>query len=299
MDRFTALTVFRTVVELGSFARASRHLGLSPAAITKNVGELESYLGVRLLNRTTRQLSRTEAGSRYFDYVCQILNTIDEADRNVGQLQVEPSGVLRVTAPMTLTLLKLSSLLPSFLKLYPKISIELDLCDRRVNLVEEGFDVAIRGTDTSPDPTLVALPLMRLHNIVCASPEYFALAGMPGHPSDLARHNCIQFTLSSHVSVWRFEKDSEIAEVAVSGRYRVNSSLSVRAALLQGFGLSLVPEEYVQRELADGSLVRALDDWTSFRTGIFAVYASQKHLSPKVSAFIGFVESAFGAGPGA
>src|SRR5262249_7070155 len=160
-DRLTALNVFRQVVELGSFAEASRRLRLSTAAISKNVGELEAHLGVRLLNRTTRRMSLTEAGSLYYDQIARVLDDLDAADSSLGPLQQVPKGALRISAPVTLTFLTpLSRAMPKFLDRYPELSVDLRMEDRRVNIVEEGFDLAIRASDSLEDSSLVSRKLM-------------------------------------------------------------------------------------------------------------------------------------------
>ena len=166
----TALNVFRTVVERGSFAAASRHLGLSPAAVSKNVSELETHLSARLINRTTRRMSLTEAGSLYFERVVQILDDLEEADGTLQAGQSTPSGLLRVSAPVTATLVGLSDAIPKFLDRYPDISLDLNLDDRRVNLVEEGFDIALRGSDNLEDSGLIARKLAIMEHVALRSP---------------------------------------------------------------------------------------------------------------------------------
>jgi DNA-binding transcriptional LysR family regulator len=289
MDHLTALKVFRQVVELGSFAEASRQLGFSPAAISKNVSELEAHLDVRLLNRTTRRMSKTEAGEIYYRQVSRILDELKEAETSLGPMQHMPSGQLRVTAPMTLALLKLSSQLPGFLSANPKLSVDLNLESRRVNIVEEGYDLAIRASDGLVDSSLIAKKLMTMQQVVCGSPAYFKQHGVPGKPDDLINHNCIKFTLSGHVDDWDFAKGDETARVQVDGRYRVTSSLAVQDALLEDFGVSLLPRIYVEEYLEQGRLRTVLDDWKAVESSVYAVYPSRQYLAPKVRAFIDFV----------
>lgn len=289
MDRFVALRVFRQVVELGSFAEASRRLNLSPAAVSKNIGELETHLGTRLLNRSTRQLSQTEAGSRYYEYVVRILDQMEEADASLGPISGQPSGVLRVTAPMTLTLIKLSAALPRFLEAYPDLSVDLQMDSRRANIIEEGFDLAIRMSDSMSDSSLIAKKLATMQQVVCGSPEYFSKHGVPQTPEELGDHNCVKFSLSGHVDEWEFRKGAQLVSVAVKGRYKVTSSLAVRDALLSGFGLSLLPEPYIREQLDSGALQTVLDDWQSITSSVYAVYPSKRHLSAKVTAFLDFV----------
>ena len=165
MERLTALNVFRHAAELGSFAAASRHLGLSPAAVSKNISELETHLAVRLFNRTTRRMSLTEAGKLYYERIVRVLDDLLEADDALKATQATPRGMLRVSAPMTVTLLCLSTAIPKFLALYPEVSLDLVLDDRRVDIVKQGFDVALRGSDNLEDTSLVARKLMTLRHV--------------------------------------------------------------------------------------------------------------------------------------
>ena len=289
MDRFTALKVFRQVVEVGGFAAAARQLGLSPAAISKNIGELEAHLGVRLLNRTTRRLSCTEAGARYYDSVVRVLDELDGAGAALGPLQHSPSGLLRVATPVTLTHTRLSAAMPRFLERYPELSVDLHTDSRGINLVEEGFDVAIRATDALVDSSLVARKLTTMPQVVCGSPDYFQRHGRPAHPRDLQQHNCLRFSLSGHVDEWEFSKGAEQERVSVSGRYRATSSLVVRDAVRAGCGLSLLPRIYVKGDLEEGALETALDDWVSAHYSVYAIYPSRQYVPAKVRVFLDFV----------
>ncbi|WP_068824766.1 LysR family transcriptional regulator [Pseudomonas sp. BMS12] len=289
MDRFTALNVFRQVVELDSFAAAARHLGLSPAAVSKNINELEAHLAARLLNRTTRRLSLTEAGSRYYEQIVRVLDDLQDADSSLGPLQEQPSGTLRVSAPMSFTLVRLAELVPRFLERYPELSLDLQLDDRRVDLVKEGFDLALRGSDRLEDSSLVARHLMTFDHVLCGAPAYFQRNGVPADPEELRRHECVSFTLSGHAAEWSFQRGGETRRVPVRGRYRVNSSLALCAALRGGHGISLVPELYVREDLARGTLQAVLGDWQMVQTQIYAIYPSRRHLQAKVRAFVDFL----------
>jgi DNA-binding transcriptional LysR family regulator len=289
MDRFTALVVFRKVVEVNSFAAAGRQLGLSPAAISKNIGELEAHLGVRLLNRTTRTLSRTEAGIQYYDSVVRALDELEEAAAALGPPQRLPSGLLRVAVPTTLTFMRLSAAMPRFLAQYPDLSVDMHTDSRQINLVEDGFDIAIRATEALVDSSLVARKLTTMQQVVCGSPAYFELHGRPSHPRDLRKHNCLRFTLSGHADEWEFSKGAERERVSITGRYRATSSLAVRDAMRAGCGLSLLPSVYIKDDLADGTLEAVLNDWTSTNYSVYAVYPSRRYVPAKVRAFLNFV----------
>jgi DNA-binding transcriptional LysR family regulator len=297
MDRLRALSVFRQVVELGSFAAASQRLHLSPAAVSKNVGELEADLGVRLLNRTTRRVSLTEAGSLYYDQITRVLDDLAAADGSLGPLQEIPKGILRISAPTTLTLLtSLSRALPTFLDRYPELSVDLRMDDRRVNIVEEGFDLAIRALDNLEDSSLVARKLMTTPHVVCGAPSYLDRFGVPKEPEHLRHHNCVQFTLSGHPHEWIFSRDDHTVRVPITGRYKVTSSLAVRDALCAGFGLSLIPLIYVKAEISAGRLRTVLDDWSAVELSVYAVYPSKRQVVPKVRALIDFLVEELGEG---
>lgn len=297
MDRLRALKVFRQVVELQSFAAASRKLQLSPAGVSKNIGELETHLGVRLLNRTTRRVSLTEAGSLYYEQITRALDDLDAADSSLGPLQEIPKGLLRISAPTTLTLLtSLSRALPKFLDRYPELSVDLRMDDRRVNIVEEGFDLAIRAVDSLEDSSLVSRKLMTTPHVVCAAPSYLDRFGVPEEPPDLRRHSCVQFTLSGHPDEWVFFRGDRSVRVPIAGRYKVSSSLAVRDALCAGFGLSLIPGIYVRDEIADGTLRAVLVDWSAVELSVYAVYPSRRQVVPKVRALIDFLVEELGRG---
>lgn len=292
MDHLTALKVFRTAAASGSFAGAARQLGLSAAAVSKNIAELEAHLKVRLINRTTRSMSLTEAGAAYHARLSRILDELAEADAALAPMGDSPAGLLRVSAPLTFALTCISPSIPLFLDRHPKLRLELDLQDTRADLIGEGYDLAIRGSDRLEDSSLVARELMTMTHVVCAAPAYFARCGRPREPEDLKAHECVQFTLSGHAHKWSFARAGRSVAVPIDGRYKVGSSLAVRDALLAGFGLSLVPRLYVQQELAAGRLEAVLEDWEADRTPVYAVYPS-RHLAAKTRAFVDFLLERF------
>ncbi len=294
MDRFAALAAFRATAEAGSFAAAARRLGLSPAAISKTVAELETQLNVRLFNRTTRRMSLTEAGTLYLGHVGRILDALAEADRALDPLHETPSGTLRVAAPLTGTLVSLSRAIPRFLVRHPGISLDLDLDDRRVDIVRDGYDLAIRGGDGLEDSSLTARRLMVLRHVLCAAPAYLAAHGRPESPDDLRAHGVIRFSLSGHADVWEFRRGGRTVRVPVSGRYSVTSSLAVRDALSEGFGISLIPVSYVAEDLAAGRLVPLLEDWQTVAISVYAIYPSRRQMAPKLRVFLDFLVAELG-----
>lgn len=294
MDRYTALQVFRHVADLNSFAEAGRRLGLSPAAISKNIAELEAHVGARLINRTTRRMSLTEEGRIYLEYVARGLDAFSEADQALCPIKTGPSGTLRVSAPMTVTLTRLSAAIPRFLSRYPELTLDLRLDDRRVDLVRDGFDLAIRGSDNLEDSSMIAKKLGSMPHVLCASPSYFAAHGKPATPADLHSHNCVRFSLSGHADTWEFSKEGRTERIAIAARYSVTSSLAVRDALREGFGVSLIPQPYVENDLREGRLQSALEGWATVETVLYAVYPSRQHLAPKIRAFLDFLAEEFG-----
>ncbi len=294
MDRFTALNVFRQVAELNSFAEAGRRLGLSAPAISKNIAELEAALGTRLIHRTTRRMSLTEEGRVYLAHVTRGLDALTDADQALCLGKTEPSGLLRVSAPLTVTLTHLSTAIPAFLARYPALKLDLDLNDRLVDIIREGFDLAVRGSAQLEDSSLVARPLTVMRYVVCGSLAYLAEHGAPATPAELAAHNCIRFSLSSEADTWEFRQGAQVERVAVDARYAVSSSLAVRDALRAGAGLSLIPRAYVAEDLDQGRLQPVLQDWQTPERTLYAVYPSRQHMAPKIRAFIEFLVEEFG-----
>ena len=292
MDHLTALKVFRTTAATGSFAGAARQMGLSAAAVSKNIAQLEAHLKVRLINRTTRQMSLTEAGAAYHERLSRILDELSEADAALAPMGSSPGGVLRVSAPLTFALTSLSPAIPEFMARYPNLRLELNLQDSRSDIIGEGYDLAIRGSDRLEDSSLVARRLMTMDHVLCGAPGYFATAGRPARPEDLKAHECVQFTLSGHATKWTFSRAGRSVAVPVDGRYKVSSSIAVRDALLAGFGLSLIPRIYVEHELASGRLQAVLEDWEADKTPVYAVYPS-RHLAAKTRVFVDFLAERF------
>lgn len=295
MDRFTALRVFRAIADKGSLAAAGRHLSLSASAVSKNLAELESHLGVRLVHRTTRRMALTEDGRAYLSAVAGALDGLEEAERALSPSGGELSGLLRVTAPLSVTLTHLSPAIPGFLARHPCLRLDLHLDDRRVDLVREGFDLAIRGSDHLEDSSLIARRLAAIQHVLCAAPAYINAAGIPASPADLKAHECIRFSLSGHADTWAFTRDGQTHRIMIEGRYVVGSSLAARDALLAGFGIHLIPRAYVEQDLSSGRLLALLTDWTPNETTLYAVYPSRRLTAPKVRAFIDFLADTFKA----
>jgi DNA-binding transcriptional LysR family regulator len=296
MDVLTGMRTYAAVVAAGSFTAAADRLGISRALASKYVAQLEEHLGVRLLNRTTRTLSVTEAGRAYYQRCRQVLDDIDELEAAVGDQQAVPRGRLRVAAPITFGERYLARAVADFLAEQPDVSVELVLADRFVNIVDEGFDLAVRIGDLA-DSGLVARRVAPVRIVACASPDYLARAGTPAHPDELVSHDCIVDSNFRAGDNWSFQDRGRRFSVRVKGRFLVNSALAVREMLLAGQGIGLCPTYAVGDDIADGKLKIILADHEAHDYGIYAVYPHNRHLASKVRVFVEFLVRRFGPLP--
>jgi DNA-binding transcriptional LysR family regulator len=292
VDKFQEMRAFVTVVDTGSFVRAADALSTSKTAVSRLVGELESRLGTRLLHRTTRKLSMTPEGEVFYERCRQLLDGLAEAEAELTAHSGEAIGQLRVNVPVTFGLLHLAPLWPAFMALHPKVALDVTLSDRLVDLVDEGYDLAVRIARLQAS-TLVSRQLTSTRLILCASPEYLRRHGVPEHPSDIARHAVISYTLLSMGEQWEFEGPRGPVSVEVAPRMRANSGDTCCAAAVQHQGIVLQPSFLVGAHLASGALVELLPEYRSIELGVYAVYPTRKHLTPKVRALIDFLVDAF------
>ncbi|MBV6857458.1 LysR family transcriptional regulator [Xanthomonas perforans] len=298
MDTLDAMRVFAAVAERNGFSAAADALDRSTASVTRQVAALEQRLDTRLLNRTTRRVSLTSAGSAYYQRCRQLLADLDDLEATIGAQALEPAGVLRVNAPVSYGIERLGALLPGFRARYPQVELDLSLSDRLVDMVEEGFDVAIRIT-RRPAPMLIARQLGKVRILACASPAYLARAGTPRHPSDLAGHECLLYHYSPSGDEVRFQGPEGDIDVRLRGGLRANNGHVLNAAALAGQGIVMQPDFLAEPHLAAGRLVRILPDYALDEIGIFAVYTSRSHLAPKVRSFIDYlIECMAEPGPG-
>lgn len=288
MDRLTAMYAFRAVVDHGGYAAAARALGRSKTGLSKAVTDLESHLGVRLLQRSTRKVVVTEAGRQYYVRCVQILADLEDSEGETRDAQGANSGHIRMVAPQTFGELYLVPLLCEFLAAEPGISLELMLLDRFVDLVEERFDIAVRSADLA-ESSLVARRLGDMRPMACASPVYLARHGHPAVPQDLVVHNCIIDTNLRQPRVWTFEKAGIRTSVPVRGHFVVNSANAVRVMALEGHGVALCPDFVVAADIAGGALVRLLADFATAPRGIHVVYPHRRHLARRLRALIDFL----------
>jgi DNA-binding transcriptional LysR family regulator len=288
MDRLDSMSVLLAVVDAGSFSAAGRRLGMPLATVSRKVGELESYLKTRLINRTTRQLSLTEAGQSYVAACRRVLEDIGEAERAAMGEYASPRGDLVVTAPVVFGRLHLVPLVSEFLALYPEINIRLKLADRLVHLMQEHVDVAVR-IGILPDSGLVATRVGAIRRVVCASPVYLATSGIPQHPQDLMQHQCITFEELSSAGSWMFQSGQSITYVPVRTRLTVNTAEAAIAAAISGFGVANVLSYQVANLVRDGTLNIMLKEFETEPWPISLIHAGQAPLPLKLRAFLDFV----------
>ncbi|MDA8110272.1 MAG: LysR family transcriptional regulator [Betaproteobacteria bacterium] len=293
------MTIFSRVVASGSLSAAAREVGLSPAMVSRRLAALEARLGVRLVNRTTRSLSLTDEGAAYYEACARILAEIDEANGVAAAGRAEPQGVLKVAMPASFGHKHVAPLIPAFAVRYPKVQLALSLSDRRVNLIEEGFDVAIRIAELE-DSSLAARKLAPNRRVVCASPDYLRRHGTPRTPQDLAQHDCLVASWEQGFAMtWEYKgPDGKAGAVRVAGRYACDNWEVLREWALAGLGVALKSTWDVRAHLEDGSLVPLFPGYT-FGTdvAIYAVYPHRRYLPAKTRVFIDFLADSFGPEP--
>ncbi len=296
MDRLASMTAFVKVVDSAGFSAAARRLNMSVTMVSNHITALEDRLGARLLNRTTRKISLTEVGKAYYERCTQILAELDEADRVAGALQSTPRGTLRLYAG-THTMEFLAPVTAEYLSLYPDVSVELTTGEPMVDMIDEGFDLAIRHT-LPPDSSLIARRLAGWRHILCCSPSYLERHAPPRHPGDLAQHNCLRYAHYPYGDEWRFEgPDGKPAMARISGRLVSSHAEVLREATFRGLGLFLGPDFLVGEEVAAGRLVQVMAEYRPVEFAVNAVYPHRHHLSAKVRSFIDLLAAHFGVKP--
>jgi len=290
MDRFQAMEVFVGVVDTGSFTRAADRLHIPKATVTTLVQGLESHLKVKLLNRTTRQVSVTADGAAYYERCVRILAEVEETEHVLSRTATSPRGRLRVDVPASFGRHILIPALSDFFARYPDIALELGCSDRVVDLIEEGVDCVVRGGEL-PDSTLVARRVGTLDFITCATPDYLSRFGVPQHPRDLARHKCVNYfsAKTGKMYDWDFVQNGERIVLPVQGHISVNDSDAYIAAGRAGLGIIQAALAQVKAELEKGSLVQILADWRTNPLSIYIMYPQNRHLSTKVRVFVDWV----------
>ncbi len=293
MDRLTEMEAFATVVDQGGFTDAARKMGLSKSAISKHVSSLEARLGARLLNRTTRRVSPTEIGLAYYDRARRVLNDAGEADSLVSAMQSAPSGLLRMAVATDFGTSLLSPVLDEFLGQYPDISVNMVLKNRYVELISEGFDLAIRLGDLE-DSTLRARRITDSTQRLIAAPAYFARHGRPARIDDLTEHRLLHYSNQASANVWKITAPSgEERQVRGTGWLTVNDGQSLLNGAIKGLGIAYLPSFLYHRALADGLVEDVIPELPRQTQGIYAVYPPGRYTQPKVRAFIDFLVAKF------
>jgi DNA-binding transcriptional LysR family regulator len=295
MDRWAAMESFVRIVEAGSFVAAAERVGLSTSSLSRQITELEQHLGVRLLNRTTRRLSLTESGQSYYERCVTLLADVQEAEAIAGQAAAQPRGTVRLTCSHNMAEKRVAPAIAAFVARYPDVKFDLVIADRIVDLVDEGFDLAIRVGQVGSD-RLVARRLGSMQLLLCAAPAYLARYGAPRTPQELAGHNALSYAYAGTPRVWRFtDAAGTLLEVRVAGSLHANSGDALRSAAEAGLGLICEPDFLVGDALRDGRLVHLLPEYQGPGGDIWAVYPSRRHLSLKVRLFVDHIAAAFAA----
>lgn len=292
MFEISSIPIFISVIEQGSFSKAAQVLGFSNSAISKRISALEAQLGVKLLYRSTRKLSLTEAGEHYYEHAQRALQAAKEAESAATGLQQEAQGLLRISAPMSFSRQHLAPIIPLFLAKYPNIKIQMELSDSWSDMIAEGFDLALRAGDL-PDSLLIAKQITTLHSVICASPAYLAQYGEPQIPADLIEHNCLLYSHQATSNEWVFHKHDQVFKVEVQGNYQVNNSDALKEALLMGLGVARLPSFIAGEEIKKGHLIPLLTEYQMPFKKLAALYPQRQYLAKKVRVFLAFLEQHF------
>lgn len=296
MDLFQAMNVFVKVAESGSLSGAARALDMSNPSVTRHVADLETYLQARLFNRSTRRLSLTETGVAYLERCRQLLADLEDASQAARMSAAHPTGRLRVNAPVSFAVNHLGRVLPGYAQRYPEVKLDVTLSDRVVDLVDEGYDVAIRITRIQ-DSSLVARKIAATRRIACAAPSYLKKHGKPREPKDLADHVCLSYTYLATRDEWHFERNGKRHAVRVKGLLEANNGDLLREAAIGGMGIVVQPSFIVGDAIRAKKLVPLLTEYEASELPIYAVYPSRQHLSAKVRTFVDYLAEQFGEDP--
>lgn len=293
MDRLYAMQVFTRAVELGSFSAAATELDISPQFAGKQIQALETALGIKLLNRTTRRQSLTESGQLFYERAKNILAEMEAAEALMAESRATPRGKLRISAPITFGSHALAPLLPRYLQEHPEVAIDLSLSNRTVDLLDEGFDVVFR-TGQLPDSGLQARALAPLQLVLCASPAYIQRSPPLARPQDLKQHECLVFAHTSMRTEWQFEGPEGRTSVSITGRFSTDSGEALRAAAIAGHGILLQPIALVADDVAAGRLQRLLPDHVSPARELHMLFAPDRRMTPKLRSFLDFAQENLG-----
>ena len=290
-DKFEDIRTFVAVVQARGFTQAGKRLGIAKSALSRRVNDLEDRLGTRLLHRTTRQLSPTPAGAELYQRGLRLLADFQEAEDAVSSGSNEPTGTLRISAPVSFGLHCLGQIIPEFMSRFPRLQVELELEDRLIDLVASGFDVAVRISRLK-DSSLIARKIVTIRHVICGSPEYFRRRGRPNLPEDLHEHTTLRYSYWD--DYWEFTKNEALSPPS---KFRCNNGDTLREAAIAGGGLAYLPAFIVHEAVADGRLEVCLSGFEKDPIALYGVYPTTRHLPAKVRVFIDFLVEKFGADP--
>ncbi|USD34886.1 MULTISPECIES: LysR family transcriptional regulator [Vibrio] len=288
------MVIFVYVVDTGSFTQAAQNTGHSTSYISKEISKLEERLGVRLMHRTTRTLSLTPEGELYYESCKQLVESAEDIENALGGKQSEPQGHLRISCPVSLGVVELSPMLVKFMAQYPKVTFEVNLSDRRVDLVAEGIDVAVRAVHRAEDSSLISRRIKTTGSVTVAAPSYLRAHGTPKSPIELSQHKAITYSYQKNPNLWEYiDADGEAIKVEVNSVFSANSPDMEMSMCLEGVGITRLPEEHARDAVATGRLVELFSDLPKNKIDLCLVYPSRKHMSAKVRTFIDFMAEHF------
>lgn len=297
MNRFENLKYFIGVVDNGGISAAADQLGVAKSAVSRRLKELETHLRVELFHRTTRRMNLTDTGRSFYDRAVRILDDLHEAELSASQEHQTLRGSLKVALPSSFGLMHMTPAINEFLALHPDIEFDLDFNDRQVDLIEEGFDLAIRIADL-PDSSLIARRLASIGHVVCASPAYLQEHGTPQHPKELAEHRCLTYNLLKHPDQWAFRQGSSAPmKVKINSHIQASTGHFLRDAAANGHGITYLPTFIAYKQIEEGSLLTVLNDYERITLNAYAVYPPTRHLSQRVRSFVDFLAERFQGTP--
>jgi len=298
VDYLDTIKVFINVVEKGNFTRSAESLGTSASYVSKAMNSLEQRLSCKLFQRSTRHVQLTEAGSAFHHHALKILHQVANAENEVHELVNQPQGLLRISGPSPLaSFLESGGIVQSFLEKYPDIQIDLEIDNRQVDLVLEGFDLSLRIAIKLPDSSLIARPISRFKMIICCAPDYIKRFGKPRRVSDLINHNCLTFKPTVFNNHWMLKKEGKTVSIPIQGNLSSNNVEVIRGSVLSGAGVTILPENYIAEELQTGKLIQLFPSYTSRELGLYVLYADRRWIPKKTSLFIEHLENSIKKAP--
>ena len=297
MDRFENMKTFVQIVDAGSMSAAADRLEVAKSAVSRRLKELEEHLGVQLFHRTTRSMNLTDSGTAFYQQTVRILEDLAEAENAIMQAHVTLKGSIRVAVPYSFGLMHLTTAINEFLVLHPLIEFDLDFNDRQVDIIQEGFDLAIRIADLE-DSSLIARRLATINHVVCAAPSYLEKYGMPESPEDLVNHKCLAYNLLHDSKSWPFtDENQQLCNVRIDPKFKSSAGRSLRDTAIAGLGITYLPTFITHEQIRQKQLIPILQDYTPWQSNAYAVYSQTRHLSQRVRSFVDFLQARYSGVP--